>query len=209
MEEDVLRVIAGEAKGRRLVSVPGTRTRPITDRVKEALFDILGSDIEGATFLDLFAGTGSVGIEALSRGAGKVVFVDRSRQAIDTVRRNLEVTRLADRAEVIRKDAFRFVEVAPAGLSFDYIYVAPPQYRDLWARILLALDDKPLLAPGGRIIVQIHPKEFHPTDTPRLQLTQERRYGSTVLCFHRWQTPTETAPSKGEANRAGFGHGRR
>ena len=149
-----MRVIAGEAKGRKLLHVAGTTTRPITGRVKTALFDILGSQIEGARFLDLFAGTGSVGIEALSRGAGKVVFVDRSRKAIDTVRRNLNTTGLGERAEVVRKDAFRFIHIAPVSLLFDYIYVAPPQYRDLWAKTLLALHDRPLVARDGLIIVQ-------------------------------------------------------
>jgi 16S rRNA (guanine(966)-N(2))-methyltransferase RsmD len=182
-----LRVIAGQAKGRKLLRVPGSATRPISSRVKEALFGILGSDIEGAAFLDLFAGTGSVGIEALSRGASKVVFVDRSRKAIDTVRRNLQITRLAGRAEVIHRDVFRFLEMTPASLLFDYIYVAPPQYQDLWDKTLLALNDKPLLAMDGLIVVQMHPKEFRQIDMPRLQPVQQRRYGSTLLCFYRCQ----------------------
>lgn len=180
-----MRVIAGQAKGRKLLRVPGSETRPISSRVKEALFDILGSDIEGAAFLDLFAGTGSVGIEALSRGASKLVFVDRSRRAVDTVQRNLQLTGLGGRAEVIHRDVFRFLQMTPATPLFDYIYVAPPQYQDLWDKTLLALNDKPLLALDGLIIVQMHPKEFHEIDTPRLQPVQERRYGSTLLCFYR------------------------
>ena len=180
-----MRVIAGQAKGRKLLRVPGSETRPISSRVKEALFDILGSDIEGAAFLDLFAGTGSVGIEALSRGASKVVFVDRSRKAIDTVRRNLQIAGLGGPAEVIHRDVFRFLQMTPDTPLFDYIYVAPPQYQDLWDKTLLALNDKPLLALDGLIIVQMHPKEFHEIDTPRLQPVQERRYGSTLLCFYR------------------------
>lgn len=180
-------MIAGQAKGRRLLRVPGSATRPISSRVKEALFGILGSDIEGAAFLDLFAGTGSVGIEALSRGASKVVFVDRSRKAIDTVRQNLQITRLGGRAEVIYRDVFRFLQMTPATLLFDYIYVAPPQYQDLWDKTLLALNDKPLLTTDGLIVVQMHPKEFRQIDTPRLQPVQQRRYGSTLLCFYRCQ----------------------
>jgi len=191
-------VIAGEAKGRRLLQVAGTGTRPITGRVKTALFDVLSNQIEEATFLDLFAGTGSVGIEALSRGATKVVFVDRSRKAIETVRRNLEITGLSERAKVVRADAFHFVARASADLLFDYIYVAPPQYRELWAKMLLALHGKPLLARSGAIIVQIHPKEFHETPTPRLQLVQQRRYGSTLLCFYRCRPPIMRVSSEGE-----------
>jgi 16S rRNA (guanine966-N2)-methyltransferase len=179
-----VRIIAGAAKGRKLVAVPGKGTRPITDRVKSALFSILGPDIEGATFLDLFAGTGSVGLEALSRGAGHVVFVDRARKAIETIRRNVETIGLLDRAEVLYEDAFRYLRQAPADEAFDYIYVAPPQYQNLWAEALLALNEKPLLASDGLIIVQIYPKEYHELALPNLSLVRERRYGSTALYFY-------------------------
>ena len=101
-----LRVISGTAGGHRLRSVPGDATRPITDRAKESLFNILGGDIQGANFLDLFAGTGSVGIEALSRGAAFTRFVDQQRLAVETVRANLQSTRLAASAEIMRLDAF-------------------------------------------------------------------------------------------------------
>jgi 16S rRNA (guanine966-N2)-methyltransferase len=179
-----VRIIAGTAKGRKLASVPGEGTRPITDMVKGALFSILGSDVEDATFLDLFGGTGAVGLEALSRGAEHVVFVERAYKAVETIRRNLDTLEMTEQAEVIQADAFRFMRNAPPDLLFDFIYVAPPQYQDLWAKVLLALNDKPMLAPGGRIIVQIHPKEFHALSTPALQLVRERRYGSTVLYFY-------------------------
>ena len=202
-----MRVIAGIAKGRKLASVPGTGTRPITDRVKGALFDILGSDIEGVTFLDLFAGTGSVGIEALSRGAGHVVFVDVAGKAIATIHRNLRVTGLDDRTEVIQKDAFRFIRNVPFNL-FDYIYVAPPQYQGLWAKALLALNDKPLLAAEGLIIVQIHPKELDQVHTPNLELIRKRRYGSTLLCFYRSRALDVNAPLQGEDRASAVESGR-
>jgi len=178
-----LRVIAGLAKGRHLLSVPGEGTRPITDRVKGSLFSILGSDIEGCAFLDLFAGTGSVGIEALSRGAERVVMIERARKAIAVIKKNLEITKLQG-AEVIQTDAFRYLAHADQDVPFDYIYVAPPQYEELWAKALLALNDQSLLAPDGRIIVQIHPKEYHPLNIPNLTLVRERSYGSTVLHFY-------------------------
>jgi 16S rRNA (guanine(966)-N(2))-methyltransferase RsmD len=179
-----LRVIAGLAKGRRLVDVPGDSTRPITDMVKEALFNILGESVEDTRWLDLFAGTGGVGIEALSRGAAGVVFIDRARQAVQTIRKNLEITGLAGGAEVVQGDAFRYLRNAPPDSAFDVIYVAPPQYQELWAQALLALNERPLLHAEGRIIVQIHPKEYHALATPRLRLEQERRYGSTMLYFY-------------------------
>jgi 16S rRNA (guanine(966)-N(2))-methyltransferase RsmD len=128
-----LRVIAGKARGRRLRSVPGESTRPITDRTKESLFNILGADVRDSTWLDLFAGTGSVGIEALSRGAVFVRFVDIERLAIETIRANLKTTGLETSAEVTRQDAFALL-ARPADRRFDYVYVAPPQYKELWKR---------------------------------------------------------------------------
>jgi 16S rRNA (guanine966-N2)-methyltransferase len=178
-----MRVIAGEAKGRKLLSVSGQATRPITDRVKESLFNILGRQIVDALFLDLFAGTGSVGIEALSRGARRAVFVERNRQALKVIAENLKRTGLADRAKVVSSDVFKFLR-EEFDAKFDIVYLAPPQYKGLWAKTLLALDGWELLADEGLIIAQIHPKEFTPLDLTSLQLADQRKYGSTLLCFY-------------------------
>lgn len=179
-----LRVIAGTARGRRLRSVPGDTTRPITDRVKESLFDILGGDIQEADFLDLFAGTGSVGIEALSRGAGFARFIDREPQAVATVRLNLETTGLSARAEVIRMDAFAYL-ARPPDRSFDYVYIAPPQYKSLWKKALLELDGHPdWLTKDAWIIVQIYPGELEPVSLQHLVEFDQRKYGSTSLVFY-------------------------
>jgi len=178
-----MRVIAGEAKGRRLFSVPGQATRPITDRVKEALFDILTQRVIGARFLDLFAGTGGVGIEALSRGAREATFVERDKRALATLQRNLETTQLADRARVVRRDVFKFI-ASYKGQPFDVIYIAPPQYQGLWARTLRDLDHSPLLTPGSLVVVQIYPKEYELLELTNLVLSDQRKYGSTLLCFY-------------------------
>jgi 16S rRNA (guanine966-N2)-methyltransferase len=178
-----MRVIGGEAKGRRLKMVRGTNTRPISDRVKEALFSILGERVEEARFLDLYAGTGSVGIEALSRGAAWAVFVDQQRQAIFTIKDNLEQTGLKDRAQVVRSDVFAFLgKQGPE--PFDLVYVAPPQYRQLWSKTLNALDGSVLLAPEGVVVAQIHPKEYVDLKLEALELADRRKYGSTMLCFY-------------------------
>ncbi len=183
-----MRVIGGSAKGRKLYSVPGDTTRPITDRVKESLFNILGADVEGSTWLDLFGGTGAVGIEALSRGARHVVFIERVRKAVEVLRKNLELTGFTKQAQVVHGDAFHYLKHAEA--AFDYIYVAPPQYEDLWAKTLAMIDARPqLLAEDGWIIVQIHPKELHDLATPNLTLLRERRYGSTWLLFYEHKQP--------------------
>jgi len=179
-----MRVISGTAKGRKLKAVPGEGTRPITDRVKESLFNILGADVRGARFLDLFAGTGGVGIEALSRGAREAVFVEQGRAALETIRANLALTRLAERARVVRADVFAFLAGTPDA-PFDYIYIAPPQYRKLWAETLRALDAHiGWLSKDSQVIVQIHPREFEPLALEHLTLVDQRRYGSTMLCFY-------------------------
>jgi 16S rRNA (guanine966-N2)-methyltransferase len=178
-----MRVIAGKAKGRTLASVPGTGTRPVTDRVKVSVFNILGADIEDAAFLDLFAGTGGIGIEALSRGAARAVFVEKNRRAVDVIHRNLAETGLAAGAEVRPSDVFSFLRHPPAE-PFDFIYVAPPQYEGIWLETLRALDAQPAwLAPGGEVIVQIFPKELTPFELATLDTVDERRYGSTLLLF--------------------------
>lgn len=182
-----LRVIGGKARGQRLKSVPGDTTRPITDRTKESLFNILGGDIQGATFLDLFAGTGSVGIEALSRGADYVVFIDQNAAAVQTVRANLEHTRLINEADVRRQDAFQFLEGVPER-RFDYVYIAPPQYKELWKRALLSLDEHPeWLSTDAWVIVQIHPVEYESLILVHLVEFDRRKYGSTTLIFYETQ----------------------
>jgi 16S rRNA (guanine(966)-N(2))-methyltransferase RsmD len=184
-----MRVIAGAAKGHRLQSVAGDQTRPITDRVKEALFSILGDFVAGARVLDLFAGTGAVGIEALSRGAAEVVFIDKSAAALRVLRANLEHTRLGERAVVLRGDAFKHLS-GPIAAPFDLIYIAPPQYQGLWADVLRALDEQPAWLsryPGGQsgiAIAQIHPREYQELPLHHLAEYDRRKYGSTLLCFY-------------------------
>jgi 16S rRNA (guanine966-N2)-methyltransferase len=178
-----MRVISGTAKGRHLQSVPGDSTRPITDRVKEALFNILGSDVNDADFLDLFGGTGGVGIEALSRGAAHAVFIEKNHKAQATIKANLELTRLVERGEIVRGDAFRYLQGTPQ--SFHYIYVAPPQYERLWVNALTLLDEQPgWLADDGEIIVQIHPKEYEVVPLENFEEIEQRRYSSTLLVFY-------------------------
>jgi 16S rRNA (guanine966-N2)-methyltransferase len=179
-----LRVIRGKARGRRLKSVPGDLTRPITDRVKEALFNIIGPDIFGASFLDLFAGTGSVGIEALSCGAEYACFIDLRRPAIDTVRANLAETGLAAQADTLQTDAFAYIQRS-SSRTYDYIYIAPPQYKGLWKRALQQVDANPgWLAEDAWVIVQIHPKELEEVELVTLEEFDRREYGSTLLVFY-------------------------
>ncbi len=179
-----MRVITGSAKGRTLKS-PGSATRPITDRVKTNLFNILSGQVINANVLDLFAGAGSVGIEALSRGARSATFVELDREALQAIRENLKLTRLMDRGDIVRQDVFKFItQVSGSGIKYDLIYVSPPQYKGLWADTLAALDKSDLLAPRGTVVAQIHPKEYRELELTQLALVDQRKYGSTMLCFY-------------------------
>lgn len=179
-----IRVIAGTAKGRQLKLVPGDVTRPIMDRVKESLFNIIGRKIFDAHFLDLFAGTGSVGIEALSRGAEHTLFVDLDASAIATINTNLKLTRFTDRATVRKADALTLLAQKP-DQPYDFIYIAPPQYKELWSAALTALDrNLGWLKPAGQAIVQIDPTEDAPIVLEHLLLQDQRRYGNTALLFY-------------------------
>ena len=177
-------MIAGSAKGKALKSVPGDSTRPISDRVKTALFDTLMPELEGATLLDLFGGTGAVGIEALSRGASHAVFLDLSRKAIETIRDNLRSTGLREHATVHHQDAFLYLKHSEK--CFDLIYVAPPQYKSIWVRAMHAIAERPeLAADGGLVIVQIDPKEYEALQLSDFEEDRQKRYGNTMLIFYR------------------------
>jgi 16S rRNA (guanine966-N2)-methyltransferase len=204
-----MRVVTGEAKGRKLKGPRTAGTRPIIDRVKTALFDILSTRVEDARFLDLFAGTGGVGIEALSRGAAWATFIEMNYGVLKLVRENLKITGLGDRAEVLHSDAFKFLQAytpeakLPAGnqkREYDIIYVAPPQYHEMAARALGLLDSSRLVPDTALVIIQVHPKErpgVVAVPLQRLTLIDERRYGSTLLMFYeirgRLNTPREKA----------------
>lgn len=179
------RIIAGTVKGMRLHSVPGDSTRPVTDRVKEALFNILGPDIADASMFDLFGGTGSVGLEALSRGASYVRFMDANRNAYKTLQENIQLTGFEKKSKAIFGDVFGYLRTVP-DREFEYIYVAPPQYKRLWQKTMQILDDNDgWLSEDGWIIVQIHPVELEPLTLNNFICFDERKYGSTALLFYQ------------------------
>jgi 16S rRNA (guanine966-N2)-methyltransferase len=179
-----MRVIGGSAKGRHLRPVPGSGTRPITDRVKESLFDIVGGDVVDSTWWDVFAGTGAVGIEALSRGAAHVRFTELHAAPLQTIKLNLTATDLTSRAETRQADAFALL-AAPPDLQFHYVFVAPPQYQGLWVRALTALDrNVNWMMPDGWAIAQVDPREYQLLETSSLREFDRRKYGTTLLIFY-------------------------
>jgi 16S rRNA (guanine966-N2)-methyltransferase len=174
---DPVRVVAGACKGRRLVAPPGAGTRPTADRVREALFSILGG-VDGLWVLDLFAGSGALGIEALSRGAAGALFVDSSAKAAAAVRRNLDQTGLT--AEVHRRDALRWL--AAAERPFDLVFADPPY--DLAARVAGPLSEllPAVLATQARIVTE---SDKRAPLWLALPLVTERTYGDTRIAIHR------------------------
>ena len=184
-----LRVIAGTARGRKLKLVPGDSTRPIMDRVKEALFSILGRFVIDAEVLDVFAGTGSVGIEALSRGARRCTFIDLERRAIETITANVSACGFMEKSIIRRADAFAMLK-SPA-TPYDLVYVAPPQYKAMWLTALMLLDEQPAwVKPDGVIVIQIDPEERQDVTLKHFTAYDERVYGSTLLWFFE-HTPTD------------------
>lgn len=178
-----MRVVSGTAKGRNLAAVPGDTTRPILDRVKTALFDTIRGEIQGAKVLDLFAGSGSVGIEALSQGAESCVFLDVAEKAVSTIKKNVATCGFETRSEVRSNDAFTYLRNTQK--AFDLIYIAPPQYKGMWIDAMHFIAERPqLLTPEGMIIVQIDPKEYEALTLTALQEVDMRRYGNTQLVFY-------------------------
>lgn len=179
-----LRVIAGKAKGRKLRTVPGDTTRPVTDRVKEALFNILAGDVIDSRWWDLFAGTGAIGIEALSRGAAFVRFTDSNRGPIETIKFNVAHCGFTGQSDIRRGDAFTLLSKG-ADAQFEYLYIAPPQYQEMWEKALERVDEDPQwLSDDGWVIVQIDPREYKKSALENLDEIDQRKYGSTLLVFY-------------------------
>jgi 16S rRNA (guanine966-N2)-methyltransferase len=179
-----MRVITGTARGTKLRPPSSDGTRPISDRGKEAMFSILSRRIPASRFLDLFAGTGGVGIEALSRGAMSATFVENGDVALRDLRWNLEHTRLADAAKVVAGDVFQFLRRPPAE-PFDVIFIAPPQWKELWEPTLQLVDAAPAwVAEDGIVVVQTDPKEIHDLELHHLERQDVRRYGGVAFAFY-------------------------
>lgn len=177
-----MRVIAGTCKGRRLVAPKGSQTRPALDRIKESVFSIL-FDVSGLSVLDLFAGSGSVGIEALSRGASSATFVENDSAALKALTTNLETCGFEQQSTIIKQDVARaLTRLTKQGTEFDLIFVDPPYLKDLVNKTLAQLGASDLVHDGSRIVVEHHPKEPI-DDIPGLILTDTRKYGQTLISF--------------------------
>ena len=183
-----VRIIAGERKGISLKPVPGEITRPTTDKVKEAIFNMIGPYFQGGLGLDLYAGSGALGIEALSRGLSKVIFVDRNSKAIQTIKQNLERSKYNEYAEVYRNDAKNALKaLKKRNIQFSYIFLDPPYHKKAFKEEIETLLTFYLLHKNGQIIVE-HSREL---ELPEIILgvSKQKRevYGSTVISIFSYK----------------------
>ena len=179
-----MRIITGTAKGRQLKTPRGRDVRPTSDRVKESLFAILADRVAAATVADIFAGTGNLGLEALSRGAASTAFVDKSPASIAIIRDNAARTGLQDRAEILCLDALAAVDkFARTGRAFDLIFCDPPYNKGLAAAILGKIAAGNILRPEGTVIIEHSRHEQLPESLANLKVSRTERYGETLVSF--------------------------
>lgn len=179
-----MRIISGTSKGRKLVAPRNRSIRPTSDRVKESIFNILGGGIKGNTVLDLFAGTGNLGIEALSRGAKKAVFVEKRRQAIRLIQRNLAQFGLEDRSEILQKEVNRALGILKQrGESFDLILMDPPYEKGLIQNTLRKLNSHPIYSGDSILLVEHNRREPLPLTVEGWDLVRQQRIGDTLISF--------------------------
>lgn len=184
-----MRIIAGSARGRNLKSPKGMSTRPTSDRVREALFNILRPEVTESQFLDLFSGSGAVAIEALSRGAEKAIMVEKDRGTAGIILDNLRLSRLQDKAEVLNMEVNRAIQVlANRQESFNLIFIDPPYKRSFEVPTMEQIDHYELLAQNGTLVVESDKSDLPPDRVGRLVAYRRERYGDTALTFYRYDS---------------------
>jgi len=188
-----MRVTGGSERGRQLKTPPGSSVRPTSDKVKQALFNILGERVVGAFFLDLFAGAGGIGIEALSRGAGRVMFVDASRDSLGVVKQNIEELGFRNRAEAMLSTAEVFLKKNTG--PYDIVFLDPP-YAEKMQPLLELLAVAGILKPDSIVIAELFKKQLSPVSAGGLTLYREARYGDTVLAFYKFTSQEPVASSQ-------------
>ncbi len=182
----IMKIIGGVFKGRRIDMPKRKDIRPTSDKVREALFNIIKNRIDGATVLDLFAGSGSVGIEAISWGAKDVTLVDIQKGCINAIRRNLKRLPISqDRIDIIQGDALKAIKrLSDTKMRFDLVFLDPPYYGDWIKKCLISLDDYGILYDYSIIVCEHFKKDVVPEEVGSLKMVRQKRYGDTVLTFY-------------------------
>ncbi len=174
-----MRVIAGSARGKKLESPKGFDIRPTLDRVKESVFNMIAFELSDSSVLDLFCGSGALGIEALSRGAKRAVFVDSSRTSLEVAQKNLEITRLSDRASLVFKDAISFLKTTTE--TFDIIFLDPPYESDLYEKVLFEIKKRGILSPAGLIVIEADDKISPQFSLDGFTVYRDKTYGRVKI----------------------------
>jgi len=180
-----MRVIAGEARGIKLETIEGMETRPTTDRVKEALFSMIHNDLYDSSVLDLFSGSGSLGIEAASRGAQKVILVENSKKCIEIIKKNVQKTRLNDKIEVIQQEVDSFLKRVGGKDVFDFVLMDPPYLKGFIDPLMVCLNEKSLVKVGGCIMIEHDMKDVLQETYGQLTLEKKKKYGKTAVSVYR------------------------
>ncbi len=181
-----MRVISGKARGLKLNTPKNDDVRPTTDRVKESLFNMINSYIMDSEILDLFAGTGSLGIECLSRGANQCIFVDNSKESINIVKSNIKKARVENESIVLNLDFKSAINsLSSKNKQFDVIFMDPPYYKNMFSDALSAVDNNNLLKEDGIIVVEHDTVDKFPDNMGRLYKSREKKYGNTTLTFYK------------------------
>lgn len=184
-EGTIVRVISGSAKGRPLKAVPGMGTRPTTDKVKEAIFSMIGPYFTGGNVLDLFAGTGGLGIEALSRGMERAVFVDADKKSVEVVAANLQAARLSEQAEVYRNDASRAIKaLSKRDLQFELVFLDPPYKMTAIEELLHSMQELGLLADKAIVVVEHDAANRYADEIGGLALRKRVEYGEIAVSVY-------------------------
>lgn len=199
--QKAVRIIAGAAKGRALKAVPGTNTRPTTDKVKEAIFSMIGPFFDGGIALDLFAGTGGLGLEAWSRGAEKVIFVDKDKISVDIIRHNVRAAGAESDAEIYRNDADRALKaLAKRGISFSLVFLDPPYRMTDMNEWMSELAEKGMLEPDATIMVEHDASVAYSDNIPGFHQIRSAKYGDTAVTIYRYIEGTMEDTNRSESD---------
>lgn len=180
-----MRVVSGSARGIKLETIEGLSTRPTTDRVKEALFSMIHNELYGSVVLDLFSGSGSLGIEAASRGALKVTLVENSRNCVEVIKKNVQKTRLSDKIELVQQDADNYIKRQNQEEAYDFILMDPPYLKGFIEPLLLEIDKRNLLKRDGAVIVEHDMKDVLDERYGDIELEKKKKYGKTAVSVYR------------------------
>lgn len=181
-----MRIVSGDFRGRKLSAVPGMATRPTTDKVKEALFNMIGPYFDGGTSLDLFAGSGGLSIEAVSRGFDRAVLIDRQYQAIKTIKKNIDVTKHPEKFDVYKMDAHKALNVLKKHHEcFDLVFLDPPYAKQKIIDDINTMVADDLLADEALIVAETNQEADLPTDLPGFKFIKRQEYGITVLTIYQ------------------------